>query len=388
MTEFHASLVAIGAVVVVGVISYNKWQEWRAKKSVDQAFSPMEDDVLMRDGQPVPRQEPVLTPFEGPDLIHEGDAVQASPHVSSPMSSHLPPHEALTAASDQAVDDDALPDAEQAPAPAAAQRPGRGSPLDPAIDLVIPFMLDMPLRGDKVVQAFQPLHLVGNKPVRVVGETPAGDWEFVSVGGVYRSLQVGVQMATRSGALTELEFSELASRLDQLSDELGASPGLPEMGAAIAAARALHQRVHEFDARLSINVRANSSPWMVSTLKPALQRQGMELRPDGRLVMPDGDGGLLFSVSVAADPAEETTRQITLLLPVALVAPEREGFRAMTAFAKTISTRLSGTVVDDEGQPLPESVLTAIGQEVDEFYREMERAGIPAGSPLAHRLFA
>lgn len=381
MTEFHASLVAIGAVVVVGVISYNKWQEWRAKKSVDQAFSPMEDDVLMRDGQPVPRQEPVLTPFEGPDLVHEADAGDVSPH--------LPPHVPLTSAPDQAVDDAADgPEAEEAAPPAAAERPGRGSPLDPAIDLVIPFMLDMPLRGDKVVQAFQPLHLVGNKPVRVVGETPAGDWEFVSVGGVYRSLQVGVQMATRSGSLTELEFSELASRLDQLSDDLGASPGLPEMGAAIAAARALHQRVHEFDARLSINVRANSAPWMVSTLKPALQRQGMELRPDGRLVMPDGDGGLLFSVSVTADPAEETTRQITLLLPVALVAPEREGFRAMTAFARTIASRLSGTVVDDEGQPLPDSVLTAIGQEVDEFYREMDRAGIPAGSPLAHRLFA
>ena len=378
MTEFHASLVAIGAVVVVGVISYNKWQEWRAKKSVDQAFSPMEDDVLMRDGQPVPRQEPVLTPFEGPDLVHESDLGHESPHVP------------LGPVPDHAVEAEDFPEpvAEEVPAPAVAEVSRKLSPLDPAIDLIIPMVLDMPLRGDKVVQAFQPLHLVGNKPVRVVGETPAGDWEFVSVGGVYRALEVGVQMATRSGALTELEFSELASRLDQLSDDLAASPGLPEMGAAIAAARALHQRVHDFDVRLSINVRANSAPWMVATLKPALQRQGMELRPDGRLVMPDGDGGLLFSVSVSADPSEETTRQITLLLPVTQVAPEREGFRAMTAFAKTIASRLSGTVVDDEGQPLPDSTLTAIGQEVEEFYREMDRAGIPAGSPLAHRLFA
>lgn len=375
MTEFHASLVAIGAVVVVGVISYNKWQEWRAKKSVDQAFSPMEDDVLMRDGQPMPRQEPVLTPFEGPDIVHAEDLGHESPHIP------------LGTAPDR-MTDEAVIAPEPAPPQAPAEVPRKPSPLDPGIDLIVPLALDMPLRGDKVVQAFQPLHIVGNKPVRLVGETPAGDWEPVSVGGVYRSLQVGVQMATRSGALTELEFSELASRLDQLSDDLAASPGLPEMGAAIAAARSLHQRVHDFDARLSINVRANSSPWMVATLKPALQRQGMELRPDGRLVMPDGDGGLLFSVSLTSDPSEETTRQITLLLPVALVAPEREGFRAMTAFAKTIATRLSGTVVDDEGQPLPEATLTAIGQEVDEFYREMDRAGIPAGSSLAHRLFA
>lgn len=377
MTEFHASLVAIGVAVVVGVISYNKWQEWRAKKSVEQAFSPMEDDVLMDEGDPVPRQEPVLTPFEGPDVVH-GSTVEA----------HGPLATERLASVDAAADEDSEAGGSAVTASDAVTTPRKRSPLDPVIDLIIPVMLDAPLRGEKIAQAFQSLHLVGNKPVRVVGETASGDWELVAVGGAYRALQVGVQMATRNGPLSELEFSELASRLDQLADELASSPQLPEMSEAIAGARALHQRVQEFEARLSINVRANTAPWMISTLRPALQRQGMELRPDGKLVMPDGDGGQLFSASVAPDPAAETTRQITLLLPVAQVAPEREGFRAMTAFAKTIASRLAGTVVDDEGQPLPDATLEAIGGEVDAFYREMDNAGIPAGSPRALRLFA
>lgn len=393
MTEFHASLVAIGAVVVIGVISYNKWQEWRAKKSVEQAFSPMEDDVLMSDGEPIPRQEPVLTPFDGPDLVH--DAHPRAPHGPLDSSDDLP-SVSVDAAMDKADhilrdagDTDAdVSTARVAPARAAGDAPRKRSPLDPLVDLIVPLALEAPVRGEKVTQVFHTLHLVGNKPVRVVGETASGDWEPVAVGGIYRALQVGVQMATRNGSLSELEFSELASRLDQMADDLAASPQLPEMSDVIAAARALHQRVQDFDAKLSINVRANSSPWMIATLKPALQRQGMELRPDGKLVMPDGDGGQLFSVSVSADPASETTPQITLLLPVALVAPDREGFRAMTAFAKTIAGRLAGTVVDDVGQPLPESTLEAIGREVDAFYREMEQVGIPAGSPLAHRLFA
>ncbi len=382
MTEFHYSLVAMGAVLVVVVVSYNKWQEWRAKKSVEQAFSPMEDDVLMNDGDAVPRQEPVLTPFEGPDLVHSPAAGSEHGELASPASF-------LTdGAGAESASIEADAGAGAGPVAAAPEVPRKRSPLDPVIDLIIPVMLEAPLRGEKIVQAFQSLHLVGNKPVRVVGETPAGDCELVSVGGAYRALQIGVQMANRNGALSELEFSELASRLDQLADELAASPQLPDMNDAIAAARALHQRVQDFEARLSINVRANSAPWMISTLRPALQRQGMELRPDGKLVMPDGEGGQLFSVSVAADPAEETTRQITLLLPVALVAPEREGFRAMTAFAKTIASRLAGTVVDDEGQSLPDATLEAIGGEVDAFYREMDNAGIPAGSPRALRLFA
>ena len=60
----------------------------------------------------------------------------------------------------------------------------------------------------------------------------------------------------------------------------------------------------------------------------------------------------------------------------------------MTAFAKSLASRLSGSVVDDEGQALPDAALAAIAQDVGEFYREMERAGIPAGSALALRLFA
>ena len=80
MTELQASLMAIGGVIVVGVISYNKWQEWRAKKSVEQAFSPLQDDVLMGGGSaqsPSERQEPVLSPFEGPDAVvaHAQDEV-------------------------------------------------------------------------------------------------------------------------------------------------------------------------------------------------------------------------------------------------------------------------------------------------------------------------
>lgn len=365
MTELQASLVAIGAAIVVGVISYNKWQEWRARKSVEQAFSTTQDDVLMQDGSaPDMRQEPVLTPFEGPDVID-----------TAALAEHEP----------AAARDDIEEPRAGGKAPAA---PSRRSPLDAVIDCIVPLALDTSLRGEKVNAAFQQLHLVGGKPVRVVGLNEAGDWEPVAVGGIYTALQVGVQLATRAGALSELEFSELASRLDQLSDDLGASAELPDMAGTIAKARALHQQVQEFDAQLSINVRANNAPWMVTTLKPALQRQGMELRPDGRLVMPDGEGGQLFSVSTNVSPADDTSRQITLLLPVALVAPDRGGFKAMTAFAKSLASRLSATVVDDDGQPLTDAVLASIAEQVVDFYRAMEQAGIPAGSARAQRLFA
>ncbi|MFM6079853.1 MAG: cell division protein ZipA C-terminal FtsZ-binding domain-containing protein, partial [Dolichospermum sp.] len=361
------------------------------KKSVEQAFSTSQDDVLMAEGQSsAHRHEPVLSPFEGPDVVvRHAPAINGAgaDHVdtlSEPAGDQVPPsahaNETPHAGGSRAATSST---STSTSAPAA-----RRSPLDPAIDCIIPVLLETPLRGERVMQAFQHLHLVGSKPVKVAGLSYEHHWVAVAVGGVYTQLQVGVQLATRSGALTELEFSELASRLDQMADDLGASPDLPDMGEVVAKARSLHQLLQEFDAQLSINVRSNAAPWPMATLKPALQRQGMELRPDGKLVMPDGEGGLLFSVNVNANPSDDSSTKITLLLPAALVAPDRGGFKAMTAFAKSLANRLSGTVVDDEGQPLPDASLTAIAEQVDDFYRAMAQAGIPAGSPLAQRFFA
>jgi len=380
MTDLQASLTAIGGLVVIGVLSYNKWQEWRAKKSVDQAFSPLQDDVLMGSGSGASRQDPVFSPFDEPDV--EQLNVQAGPSLSEePRFAELvrDGHQGLEQAFAEPRTD------AMAGAPA---RTHRAPVLDGLLDCVIPLLLDAPLRGEKILSAFQHLHLVGSKPVRVVGENEAGTWEEVGMGGVYAALQVGVQLATRSGPLTELEFSELVSRLNHLADELAAQPDLPDMAEVIGLARALFQRVQEFDAQLSINVRANSAPWSLATLRPALQRQGMEARPDGRLVMPDGEGGVLFTVIVNSTPAEETCELITLLLPVARVAPEHDGFKAMSALAKSLASRLSGTVVDDNGQPLSDAALAVIAAQVREFCQAMEQARLPAGSARALRLFA
>ncbi len=368
MTELQASLIAIGGAIVVGVVSYNKWQEWRARRSVENAFSPLEEDVLMGPKAGGERQEPVLGPVGHDANGHASD--HASDHAQGrPDDAH---HEAGHA-------DPSAPFVETAPKP---------FPLDTFIDCVIPLTLEMPLRGEKITAAFHQLRLVGNKHVEVIGETENGDWEKVAVAGAYHALQVGVQLANRHGPLSELEYSELVTGLNQLSDELDATPELPDMTEVMGLAKRLYQLIHEFDVQLSINVRANQGPWSLPTIRPALQRQGLELRPDGRMVMQDGEGSVLYWVLTNANPADDTSSLMTLLLPVATVAPERDGFKSMTAFARSLANRLSGTVVDDAGHPLSDESLSAIAQQIRSFYGAMEQTGISPGSPRAQRLFA
>jgi len=373
MTDLQTSLFIIGGAFLVGVISYNKWQEYKAKKSVERAFSGSHDDVLMTPGKengeaPV-RHEPKL--FEG-EL--DADAMSAVPHDDLEQS-----------AEQQAIEPQ-LGNPKPAAAPTAVVR--KDLPVDELIDCAIPLVLEAPVRGDKALPALQTLRHVGNKPIHFIGEDLNGEWEPVAHGGVYSTLLAGVQLANRTNPLNEIEYSELVTRLRQIADDLGAEPELPEMTEVMHSARGLHQFVIEHDAQLGVNIQSNGAPWAISTLLAALTRQGFDARPEGRMVMSDGDGGLLFSLSTNASAVAETTSRLTLLLDVPRVAPDRDGYGAMVACARSLAARLGGVLVDDSNQALADVQLAEIAGQVDAFYREMEAAEIPAGSIRALRLFS
>jgi hypothetical protein len=358
MTDLQMSLMAIGGSIVVGVISYNKWQEYKAKKSVERAFSSAHDDVLMKSaGAAVAeRQEPTLT------SEHAGNATAEE-----------------GAEGGQAQADMVLP---------TATAPAKGLPVDALIDCAISLSLEAPLRGEKILPALQTLRHIGNKPVHYIGLRQDGDWECLVHGGIYTALEAGVQIANRHSPLNELEYSELVMQLRHIADGLGAELDVPDMTEVMTAAKSLHRFVSEHDAQLGVNIHSNAAPWAINTLLTSLERQGFDLRPDGRFVMQDGDGGVLYSLTTNVTLAEESTSRLTLLLDVPCVAPLRDGFGAMVACAKSLVKRLDGTIVDDSNRPLSDEALQEIAGQVSAFYDEMQSVEIPAGSTRALRLFS
>ena len=363
MTDLQMSLIG-GAVVFVGaVFVYNKWQEHKARKSVERAFSSEHDDVLMRSGAgPVashePRQEPSF------DLGGGGgdNAERFEPALAEPP---IGAAEGVTPAAELAT-----------------------SLVDPLIDCLIPLALEVAMRGEKLLPSLQTLRHVGNKPIHYIGLAVSGEWEPIVRGGVYTTLQAGVQMASRTTALNELEYSELVTRLRALADDIGAEPEIPDMIEVMGDARTLHRFVAGHDAQLGVNLMSNGAPWAIATLIGALEKQGFDVRPDGRYSMPDGAGGVLFTLSTNVTLGADTTSHLTLLLDVPVVAPERDGFGAMLACARSMMGRLDATIVDDSGQPLTDAALAEINGQVLEFYEEMAAADIPAGSSRALRLFS
>lgn len=412
MTDFQMSLIAAGGVFVVGVISYNKWQEYKARKSVERAFASSHDDVLMKSGDapstpadavpsergpaergPAERHEPVLDAnADAPFAELAGADALAEPVVREPASAP-PPAPAGTAAAASGDAMAALEPLAGLPGAAPDTPPSQLAEnlVDPLIDCLIPLNIEGALRGDKILPALLKLRRVGNKPVHFVGLAVNGDWEPIVHGGVYTKLQAGVQLATRNTALNELEYSEMVTRLRAVADEIGAEPEVPDMIEVMSEAKNLHRFVAGHDAQLGVNLASKGAPWAMSTLIGALENQGFDVRPDGRFAMPDREGnagGVLFTLSTNVNLGADTTSRLTLLLDVPCVAPSRDGFGRMVDCAKSLEQRLDAAIVDDYDQPLSDQALGEIAGQVREFYQEMEAADIPAGSTRALRLFS
>ena len=262
--------------------------------------------------------------------------------------------------------------------------------VDPLIDCLIPLNSEGPLRGDRILPALLKLRRVGNKPVHFVGLAVNGDWEPIVHGGVYTKLQAGVQLATRTTALNELEYSEMVTRLRAVADEIGAEPEVPDMIEVMSEAKTLHRFVAGHDAQLGVNLASKGAPWAMATLIGALENAGFDVRPDGKFVMTDKEegGGTLFTLSTNVTLGADTTSRLTLLLDVPCVAPARDGFGKMVACAKDLVQRLDAAIVDDFDQPLTDATLEEIAGQVREFYQEMDAADIAAGSTRALRLFS
>jgi hypothetical protein len=414
MTDFQMSLIAAGGVFVVGVISYNKWQEYKARKSVERAFATDHDDVLMKSGAapagddalPADRQEPVLDAnADEPYAELAGSDALAEPVVREPVPT--PAGVAVGGGAPGTPVSGAGAGAGSSSTMAAALDPLAGLPgakpntppaqlaenlVDPLIDCLIPLNVEGAARGDKILPALLKLRRVGNKPVHFVGLAVNGDWEPIVHGGVYTRLQAGVQLATRTTALNELEYSEMVQRLRAVADEIGAEPEVPDMIEVMSEAKNLHRFVAGHDAQLGVNLASKGAPWAMSTLIGALENQGFDVRPDGRFAMLDKEEGgsnlPLFTLSTNVNLGADTTSRLTLLLDVPCVAPSKDGFGKMVACAKSLEQRLDAAIVDDFDQPLSDAALGEIAGQVGEFYQEMDAADIPAGSTRALRLFS
>ena len=84
-------------------------------------------------------------------------------------------------------------------------------------------------------------------------------WEAPAAGARYSELQAGIQLASRTGALNEIEYSEFVQRVQTLADAIGAAADFPDMLDVMARARELDAFASPHDAQLAVHLHARGA---------------------------------------------------------------------------------------------------------------------------------
>ncbi|MEO6895717.1 MAG: cell division protein FtsZ [Caldimonas sp.] len=351
MSTLTIALASLGGVVLAGVIAHGAWQARRAGP---------------KRATPIVREEP---------------------SADAPM-----------AATAQAGDDE-LAGVDGGDA-VLGRRLSRRLPLqlDALIDAFAAIELDAPVTGDAILVHLPSKRHVGSKLVLVEGlDGQSGQWRPVAAGERYGELQAGVQLASRTGALNEIEYSEFVQRIQTFAEAIGASFDPPDMLDATARARELDAFASQHDAQLAVHLHARGAAWSVGYIQQHARRHGFVpgVVP-GRLVYPAAEEGappvltLTFDsqAALADEPDRAAVRDVTLAFDVPQTDPGAEPFKAWQAAAQALAVGMDAAIVDDNGAPLSEAGFAAIGGELTALYDALAARDLAAGSPSARRLFS
>lgn len=362
MSELQLSLIAIGAMVVAGVYAFNWVQQRRYRRKLEQAFGPKPEDVLFRSGKA------------------EADAGERI----EPQLQELP---------------DNLPEEQTPFAPLGiAVEPVAPGVENGGIDYLVEIRLPAPAMALSLSEALQRKFDFG-KPVTWTGLNPKSEnWEGIAADSAerYGRLRAGLQLADRSGAVSEVKLAEFRDMVLELAGKLDGEVECPDVEEAAAAAAALDQFCAEVDVMIGLNVVSKDGGAFTGTkIRGLAEASGFKLGPDSVFKYVTEAGEHLFSLSnFEANPflpdtiKHFTTRGITLILDVPRVARGEHAFDQMVVLARQFAHSLGGMVVDDNRVPLNETGVAKIKEQLRSIQAKMSAYGIPAGSPRALRLFA
>ena len=345
MSDLQISLIFLGVVLILAVLVFNWWQDWRVRQKMQDQFPERDHDPLMGAGHRTypSRREPGLG-------------------VPQPQGA------------DEANDDD--DDLDE---------------VDPATEVVIDVSFAQPVGSTPLYNALKPISKVGSKPVRVFAEREGGGHRaYLRPAESYTSVQLAVLMANRSGALTDIEWSQLWTLAQSLAERFDGSVEGPEIETVLQQAQALDTVCADLDAQVGLVLKLHEAKDVNSVFR-VLENAGF-LRGDVHLAWMSDSGLPRFIVlfdGVAADEikAEEVNR-LDFVLDVPNSPADEQAFSRMATVGRDLARRLDAVLLDDQGRPLPDHADETIDEQLHAIYMRLEQAGYPAGEPRTVRIFS
>ena len=362
MSTLQISLAVLGGLVLAGVVAQNAWSS--------------------RKNQPK-RATPEAAPEPAPA---QHDANPQEPSQAKPLNKNAV---RLEPSFDTDLNLSAL--TQFTPS---ERKPG----LDALIDAMAPVVIESVVSGEAALAAMPSTRRAGSKPFGVEGLSAAtGEWEFPTAGHRYTSFQCGVQLANRTGALNQIEYSEFVMKAQAFADAVGGEPEFPEMLEEVARARELDQFASGHDAQLGFTLRAIKTAWSPGYVQQSAARLGFIAGSvPGRMVLPASQPGqasilgLAFDAqaAMADDPEQTALRELTLSLDVPQVLRSEQPFARMCEAAIALASSMDGVIIDDNGNPIRPEAMEVIYAELEQLYDLLDERDLSAGSALGRRVFS
>ena len=402
MSNFQIGLAIAGGVVLVAVVAHSTWTSRKNKPRQAQDLPPVEPNL-----EPLPPM-PRTSALDGSNSPPESAPLPAMGMPSPSPGSDPPVHQAEPFGTDT---ERPTPASFAPPAQALAVKPApwdeaptelptleKPPVLDALIDVMAPIELESPVSGDAALAVAPTTARVGSKFFAIEGlNMQSGEWMPLRLGQRYSAFQAGMQLANRTGALNEIEYSEFVMKAQTFADALNAQVEFADMLEVVARARELDQFASSHDAQLSFTLRATRAAWSPGYVQQNASRLGFVpgVIP-GRMVLPApviGQAPIVVlsfdpQAAMAEDPAQSAVREINLSLDVPHVSRTEEPFARLCHAARELAKAMDGTITDDNGQPLADAALRAIDTDLRTLYNTLDARDLSAGSAQARRLFS
>ena len=382
MSDLYLSLMILGLIVIIGVVTYNWIQEQKFRKIAQQRFQAPREDVLMKPSVPAPEVR-VFTNETLNDVRIEPslrDGFTAESNVAEIVAETESKPMSKSAAPEPCKSDNAYP-----------------APIDSAIDYVVRLDFSEPVQVAELRTALGTAQF--GKTVHWLAQNASGQWEELArARDRLESITVcgGLQLADRAGAVSSEDLNRFIQQVQQVGEMLSAVVQLPERQAVLEMAAKLDEFCADVDILVGVNVIAlEQDTFMGTKIRALAEASGFTLARDGTYQYCDERGTVLYSLSnqesapFSVDAIKQlTTHGLTLLFDVPRIPNGLRAFDQMILFARQLTDSLKGLMVDDNLRPLSDEGVAKIKQQLSLIYGKMDKHGIPAGSARAQRLFS
>jgi FtsZ-interacting cell division protein ZipA len=443
MSDLLIILVALGVLIVLGVLVFNWMQERNYRNRIAKDFKPTKRDVLIEDFQintalinqernnkaaKAEKQEPTFGNSEaGLDFTETKKTLKHEPledklPISKTLSStKIPDIDTVQSqkplivddATDKAYDNDLSLMDEYEPTVEIDEIAPQALPSTPKVEeLLLPQMVHPQL--DLIALLYSATPISNNRLTSfssafneftehcyAFGLTAQGEWIEVKNGhqnDSFTKLLYCIQLADRGGPISRASLNRFQHAVETIGLELGAQVEWQGKNDPLNNAVNLDKFCIEVDKTVGFHVLANNGESFHGTkFRGLVESQGLSLSNDGRFVMLAKQSDNIESFYIKnfegnALSAEMLKNSVmhgcTFQLDIPTVLGSSIVFDNMIAIAKSIAKSLDAEIVDDNRRIIGDIQLEKIRQQLNVINAQMIAKGIIPGSPQALRLFS